>query len=103
APAARLVGCDALRTYVPRPLLPRSAARADRGCAGPPSRQARAHAARRACDSPCTPMDVPAGVDAREPRNDARERVAGRFELLARIGSGGMGEVFAARELATGR
>jgi hypothetical protein len=50
-------------------------------------------------------MVVSASVDARERvrEHSARERVAGRYELIARIGSGGMGEVFAARELSTGR
>ncbi|HEX6246074.1 MAG TPA: protein kinase, partial [Polyangiales bacterium] len=31
------------------------------------------------------------------------ERVAGRYELTERLAQGGMGEVFVARELATGR
>ncbi len=39
----------------------------------------------------------------RKPADSGPERVAGRYELLERIAQGGMGEVFVARELASGR
>jgi tetratricopeptide (TPR) repeat protein len=41
--------------------------------------------------------------NTRAPVESVPERVAGRYELIERIAQGGMGEVFVARELATGR